>query len=110
MVEGGFGRLMMDDGWWMDDGTDRFIDHNIHPSSIHHSGHSGTDVIDIRGQDLANFASYFQLPGAPAPTPAAAPAAMAVATAAAPSKVGPQAGWHSQWGCFSLLFLALKQF
>ncbi|CAL1167680.1 unnamed protein product [Cladocopium goreaui] len=43
---------------------------------------------DIPLQDLANFASYFQLPGAPAPTPAAAPAAMAVATAAAPSK-GP---------------------
>ena len=93
----------MDDGCY--NGTDRSIDHNIHPSSIHHSGHSGTDVIDIHGQDLANFASYFQLPGAPAPTPAAAPAAMATATATtAPSKVGPQAGWNPQWGCFRLLF------
>eukprot|EP00435_Cladocopium_sp_Y103_P060788 s785_g22.t1 len=45
---------------------------------------------DIPLEDLANFASYFQLPGAPAPTvaaPAATPAAMP-ATAAAPSK-GP---------------------
>ena len=44
------------------------------------------------GQDLANFASYFQLPGAPSTAPPTAPVATvatvaAPSTAAAPSKV-----------------------